>query len=436
MNRLTLLLSLLVVAGAARAEFDPRDWRYVQGLACPKAAGYQALVLPPEVYARCVSRSLTDLRIISSARREVPYVLLRPADLQPAKEQVALPLRNLSRVPGVGVRFEVARDPGAALLRALTFSTPATNFCHRVRIEGSDDGRQWATLRADGTIFRFRGDTKAEGLRVSFPPTDHAFLRVTVLTRGAPFVVAAVTAEAESPAAWPPQRLYTSPMSVHWYPETKTTEITVDLGQSWQPVDEVEVDFQDVNVMRRCDLKYSNAPGENWSYGPSGQALLRYRTRTYAGEHRRLQAGVTTRFLCVVVHNGDDAPLQISGLRAYARPSLLVFKWQPRENMRLYYGCDEAPPPRYDLGEYLRREYPREVQGQRRWPTDVKTGDCRQNPDYPWKGKPWTERAPWLIYLALAVGVAFLGLILWRTMRRVDEGEPGAETDPEQVPPA
>jgi hypothetical protein len=73
--------------------------------------------------------------------------------------------------------------------------------------------------------------------------------------------------------------------------------------------------------------------------------------------------------------------------------------------MRLYYGNARALAPRYDLAARLPAEPGRMA-------TRLVLGPRRDNPNYRPEPKPFSERAPWLVYLVLAVAGVVLAAIL------------------------
>lgn len=421
-TKLPLLVPVLCLAlTSVGAETDRASFAYMQELHGPKSPGYYALALPREVFAYCNTRELWDLRVLDGQNREIPYVLLPPREYSARVSAVPAPVRNLAYLPGVGTRFEIQRAADAPLLKALTVSSSLRGYCYRATVEGSRDRRQWAILRQKATLYSLDGDSPARGELITFPPTDFPYLRVTIFSGKRKFPVTSVSVDPELRSAWPMRLVRSGPMSVNLFPEQKTTEVTVDLGLPNQPVDAVELQFRDRNVMRWCDLQFRNSSDAPWLPGATHQALFRYQTRTLSGEQNRFPGPAGgTRYLKLIIHNGDDTPLEVKGMRVYAHPWLLVTKWTPNSGQRLYFGAAEPRAPQYDLDEYLRREYPDERAGRKRWLAGLTVGELQRNPAH-LERRPWIEDQPWLIYLTLGLGVIVLGIILWRTMRRVAE---------------
>ena len=79
--------------------------------------------------------------------------------------------------------------------------------------------------------------------------------------------------------------------------------------------------------------------------------------------------------------------------------------------LRLYFGNEKVPAPHYDFEKEVAVRLSRE-------PVNSRLGDVSANAEYKPEPKPLTERAPWLIYVVLAVSsiaLAFVLLSLART---------------------
>jgi len=190
----------LLCALHCRADFEPSAWRYVKTVSGPAQDGFHALQLDPEVLAHA-RPSLADVRLIDESGVERPYEL-RVAAGERSVEAVPAQMRNLSRVPGVGTRFELALPTARELTSEVTVETPDRNFRYQVTVEGGADGRSWAVLRDDGAIFDFSEDVRARSTVVKLPQTTFRYLRVTIHDSDAePITVtgAAVASEVRRP---------------------------------------------------------------------------------------------------------------------------------------------------------------------------------------------------------------------------------------------
>jgi hypothetical protein len=411
---LAALAALLTIA--ARADFSGPDWRYFKDLTGPQATGFQVVTLDPEVLASA-QPGLFDLRLIGEDSAEVPYQVQAQTE-ERRVEPVAARLYNLSRVPGKGTRFELDLGPGGAATTDITINTPSANFRYQVVVEGSNDARDWAVLRADGAIFDFTKDVSARSTTVNMPETRFRYLRVTVRDAGGPPLKvdgASAAREVSRPAERAGLKVLTT--SIRQDPKRRATDVWLDLGYPRQPFDTVDVLFPDDNVKRRCEVCACDGPDRPALVASS--VLFRYHTSTFTGEQTRLTFGEARgRYVIVSICNGDNPPLKVSGARLYGVPRSIVFSAGQGRRLRLFYGAN-ARPPEYDLSEFLKLQ-------------PVATGTVlalapqQENPAYRPPRQPWTEERPWLMWVIIAVAGLVIGGLIIRLM--VGIGPPGEGT--------
>lgn len=407
---------MLLCALHCSADFDPASWRYVRTVSGPSEAGFYALRLDHEVLAHA-GTSLADLRLIGEDGAERPYEL-RVAAGEHTVEAVPAQMRNLSRVPGVGTRFELALPTARELTTEITIDTPDRNFRCQVTVEGGSGDGSWAVLRSDGAIFDFSEDVQARSTTVRLPQTTFRYLRVTIHdTDAQPIHVtgASVTREVMRPA-----RLVAIPNitpRVQDDPQRKATDLVFDLGLPNQPFSEAAVTFSDDNVRRGCEVAVQDSESGQWRAVGSG-VIFRYHTTTFTGEQTRFVfPEARGRQVRVSVLNGDDQPLHVTGGRLWSIPRTIVFEWDPARPVRLCYGAAAAPPS-YDLGAFLRYQ---QVEPR----TGLTLGAEQENPDYRAPREPWTEERPWLLWVVIGLAAFLVGAMIVRMM-----GQVGAAGDP------
>ena len=82
----------------------------------------------------------------------------------------------------------------------------------------------------------------------------------------------------------------------------------------------------------------------------------------------------------------------------------------------MYFGNEKVSAPHYDFEKEVAARLSRE-------PVHSEIGNVSENPEYKPEPKALTERAPWLIYIVLAVSsiaLAFVLLSLARTATRLN----------------
>src|SRR5579871_5723819 len=173
-----LAASAVLVAVLLKADFQPSRWKYRRPL--PVEAGAKIAVLNADRSLYLNSQpGLGDLRVVSGAGEEIPYVIEKMSGSRQRQELS-------TRVADQGVvssgNLEVTLDVGEDHRHnGIRISTPRTNFRQRVRISTSDDGRAWQRVRDDGYIFDFQQDDRhVSVLYVGYPVSTRRYARVTI----------------------------------------------------------------------------------------------------------------------------------------------------------------------------------------------------------------------------------------------------------------
>jgi len=399
----------LLCAMHCRADFDAGAWRYVKTVSGPSETGFYALQLDREVLAHA-QPSLADVRLVDAGGLERPCEL-RIASGQHSVEAVPAQMHNLSRVPGIGTRFELMLPTARELTSEVTIETPDRNFRYQVTVEGSADGRSWAVLRDDGAIFDFSEDVQARSTVVKLPQTTFRYLRVTIRDAAAePVKVTGATVAREVVRPAQSVQMDVTPR-IQDDPQRNATDLFFDLGLPNQPFSEVALAFSNDNVRRSCEVSVQDPTTGQWRVVGSG-LIFRYHTATFTGEQTRFSfLEARGQHVRVSVLNGDNQPLHVTGGSLSSIPRTFVFEWDPARPVRLFYGA-AAGPPVYDLGAFLRYE---QVEPK----TGLALGPEQDNPDYRPPRGPWTEERPWLLWLVIGVAVLLVGGMIVRMMSQL-----------------
>ena len=119
----------------------------------------------------------------------------------------------------------------------------------------------------------------------------------------------------------------------------------------------------------------------------------------------------------VTIENGDDAPLNIASVRLEMLQRNLCLEAAGTGDYTLYYGDAALTAPRYD---YATLFSPQADAAQ------VAAGAELANPSYQPRPdeRPFTEKHPWLLWVALVAAIAILGGIALRTAKQSGQTPP------------
>ena len=345
-----------------------------------------------------------DLRLYDAAGREVPYELIVRRDVDTHSLFTSREFNRAVEGSAALVSCDLGQQP--RLHNEVQISTSGNDFRRMAEVDGSADGVQWATLASQAILFRFTsGGRTVEQNSVSYPPSSYRYLRVRVerdpqVDRAAPEVTSlgvlraehvkgetvSFTASMESREADPYQG---RPASI-W---------RLDLGGRI-PIRSVVLNVAEPIFSRPFVLESVDDPASPTLLA-SGD-LSRSEENATAG----VQIDFKEQFahhLKLTVIDDRNPPLPIDGVTALSAARQLVFK-APMSVFRLYYGNLKGIAPHYNLLSRIPPE--RAVAGR---PT---LGPEHANPTYRPEPKPFSERAPWLVYLVLFGACAVLAAIL------------------------
>jgi hypothetical protein len=376
--------------------------------------GLVAVRLDRHVY-EAARPDLGDLRIRDGRGNAVPYALDRGL-VGPQPERRPR-IRNRGTVAG-GAATAVLDFGERAKKDHLVLRLSGENFRRRVSVEGSDDGRSWATLTDEAWVFAIPGPDPARYEGVALPENDFALLRVTVFA--GPRERERVSIE----DAWLPAGTHRARreevLAPRWSradePRSRETWLTLDLGARHQPYRAVLLDVEDERFFREARLEVREdptlsasdtiAPPERWR--DAGRGVV-YRLED-GGESReclRVAAVGRARVLRVRLHNRDDRPLRVRRVSVVTPVERLLFEASSAGEYALTYGAPDLRAPTYDLARTLGE--------------DPETGTAELGPpirrDVVADVLPWTERHPVLLWVGLLLVVAALGAVTWRALR-------------------
>jgi hypothetical protein len=112
----------------------------------------------------------------------------------------------------------------------------------------------------------------------------------------------------------------------------------------------------------------------------------------------------------VIVHNGDDPPLKLSGARLQQHERRIYFLAPAGSQLALYYGDEKRDSPVYDYAKLFQQEKNAVTA-----PMGAETANANYTgrPDE----RPWSERHPAVLWAAILAAVAVLGALALRSLK-------------------
>ena len=409
-----MLIAALVFslsASVASAAFSDSSWQYYRAISIPSVSEFVKITLP-ETASR-TSSNFSDIRIITQNGVEVPYFLTKNAVLRGGENRG----RILNHTTQGGVTSFIV-DTGAegVVHTGIQLDSNVSNFKRQVKISAAttllpvnDSG--WSEVTDTGFIFKFTdpytGFSSGKN-DVDFPANTSRYLKVVIEegTEGALTVSGASIYSDRSIDI--PSYKKSVPISVFNNPTRKTTEVTVDLGESGHMTDAITLHSTDRNYSRRVVIETSHILGTTtaWTYVGEG-SISNITTALFSGASDRVTyPEQKARYIRVSIVNDDNRPLTLGTMAQIEGPIVsAIFETRANESYRLYYGNSSARVPTYDIARissYIETNA---------LPAGT-LGEEVVNPAYiapAAPAVPFTEAYPWVFNTMLVIVVILLG---------------------------
>ena len=415
-RQLVSLLATIAALGAATIAADLpsawRSWRYSRAIESGRADALNYITLDREVFSHSENQ-LADLRIIDDLGQELPFEVR--SQITPPPQPVRLPatIRENSFVPGQFTQVVLDLGDRAGFHNSLRVQTSESDFINWVEVAASDDAHQWRIVNARAPISRFRKENLEGNQTVRYSENNARYLRVRNQESTHTFEVTAMEVfsspaiTTESPAE------KGAPLTAMLLPDSNgapsQTQWTVDAGAAAIPVAGFNFETTQPEFYRAVRLLNSIDEKEWQSVG--GGEIHRFVANGKTEESLGVQSYEMwgPRYWRVEVLNASDAAL--SEIRLSLTMPLRFVLFHPAQNRsyRLIYGNFRATAPQYDLARTLHIQA-NEVMAH----LGLDAEEAASNYVDP---RPFTERHPNLLWIALGVAIVLLGYAALRALR-------------------
>ena len=187
-----------------------------------------------------------------------------------------------------------------------------------------------------------------------------------------------------------------------------------DLGSRGLPTRALAVTTNNNNFNRGVSLEGSDDSSE-WQTLVAREVLFAYTTPSFTGERLTIPYPESRyRYLRLLIKNGDDTPLRLTGGMALGTLQKLIFRYEPTHTYQLYFGEPTARRAEYDLDSFI--DYFNEADR-----PIMRLGKTENNLDYippPLPVIPFSERYPYLLIGMLVLTVAIIGGLTFRLFKQ------------------
>jgi uncharacterized protein DUF3999 len=349
---------------------------------------------------------LGDLRLYTGGN-EVPYSLQVE---QGSSESSQKEIRVLQ--PGtVGGKTQFFLEmAGLAEYDRVELKLGAKDFVANATTEGADDlhGNRWVSLRRT-ILYDLSNDNLGNNSTLRLPLTTYKYLRITIDGPVKPADVQGATAgeRQEEKAVW---RNISG--SHGQQQEDRDTAFIFSLPKN-VPVERLEFSIDPAQPNFRRQVEIENGKKQWIGSGELSRVHMVRHGQKIDSEQSSIHFHYVSdgETLKVIIHNGDDRPLKITGVNAQQHERRIYFDAAAGQ-ARLYYGDEKLDAPVYDYAKLFQKiADARAAQLGAEETNSAYTG----RPDE----RPWSERHPAVLWVATILAVLILGAMALRSMRKV-----------------
>jgi hypothetical protein len=404
--------AVLLLFALASASPEVKYFRYRQPL--QSSSGQSCLALGTEVFAHAAPQ-LADLRLYRDGA-ETPFVL---RDFAPAEsaQKLITPL-NLGARNGQTV-FDASLPDGP--YSDLQLNVTGQNFIATVLVTGSQTESGSAETKIGSyTIFDLTSQKLGRSTVLHLPESDFRFLHFRIQGPLQPFTITGLSVE-RLPARQPRYLTVAASSRIARQGRALVVEFTLP---AHLPVDRINFAPIASPALFSRAVSVTVAPASAADGGTQHQTVFAYGSllrlhsiqngRRIDEERLSLDAPVvdfsSPSKWAISIDNGDDAPLALQSVQLQMLERDLCFEAAANQSYTLYYGDEALSAPRYDYA-VLFTPQPR--------PARVAAGPEALNPAFQPRPdlRPFTEKHPALLWVALVLVIVLLAAIALRTAK-------------------
>jgi hypothetical protein len=401
------LLAAVIVAGPAIPYFKYQ--RPVQA-----QPGGQRYVVVDEQIWKNARPDLGDLRLYSG-QQEVPYALTVERGRRESDSRDVSVLQQ--SVVGGKTQFLINMT-GVAEYDHIDLKLATKNFVAHARVEGQEDlhGKNWALL-GESILYDLSKENLGGNSVLRLPLSTYKYLRVTIDGPVKPDEILGASSEfrQEQKAVWRDvggaPTVAEMPMSAarHDSSRGKATVLTFAVPEK-VPVDRVTLEIDPAQPNFRRSMQITSDKDDYVGSGEIDRVhMVRSGQKIDSDNYDVSFSAVGHKTIKVIIDNGDDPPLKIKSARLQQLEHRLYFD-APSSALMLYYGDEKLDPPIYDYAKlFLLAKDAAPAQLGAEQTNAAYTG----RPDE----RPWTERHPAVLWIAIVAAVLILGAIALRSMK-------------------
>ncbi|HUS20207.1 MAG TPA: DUF3999 family protein [Terriglobales bacterium] len=358
----------------------------------------QAFLAVDESILQRIRSDMGDIRLFSASGKEVPYVLRTQRAVR-YSDWTSMQVVNKGTLNGQ-TQFTV--DVSVPEYDGVELDLATKDFVTRAGVEGADDAaaKVWNNLGAY-SIYDFTkeklGSSKIIHLKT---PVRYRFLRITIGGEVMPEDVQGVNI-----ANFQEDKAHFVPLS----PQARIEQLGNHTTASWNaseklPIERigVEVEPSEVNFSRDATLYCDD---RLVSHNNLSRVRLVRKGRQIESESLAIEpSALRCKSYRLDIFNGDNPPLHITAVKPMMLERRIYFDPQGETEFKLYYEDEKTGAPVYDYAKFFEPAEAHKVAAAE-LKAEASNPSFTEWPDH----RPFTERHPAVLWIAMLVAVGLLG---------------------------
>lgn len=345
------ILSIVLLAYVLQATAQPGYYKFKRKLDSIAGEGYYAIPLIPEVTA-FTRNTLNDIRLYAINKKdtvEIPYIIDFQGDKTTDKTidfDIINDVKNEKCCSYITLKLKKK-----CVLNSIMLDIEELNFDKTLSIEGSNDNKQWFTIRSKIRIVGFENSiSRFYSTTLNFNNAEYEYFRIKLDDDSSPKVnVRGAFAFEKTTSKGSYEQIKVVSKTQTENKKNKTTEIIVSAGLKHRIsyirlIPKKGTDFyRNVNIYKSMGM-YPTGKGQEevWQLVASG-ILSSDNENIYYPE------GAQTDKLKIEILNQDNPPVNIDDIQLFYEQIALIAKLPANVPVYLCYGYDRATEPQYDL---------------------------------------------------------------------------------------
>jgi hypothetical protein len=427
-----LLLASLFLADAPRHPLSVGDFQYSRSVDVPAAQSTASpnacAVLGASVFAHAAP-SLDDIRVFSPSGQELPYAVTLS---QTATLADSARLLNLGLKSPRHLSFDLQMP--ARPYSSVELQLNGRDFVASARVTGLKSLADTSpTYLGTYMIFDLTAQRLGRSSTIDFAESTFPLLHLDLTVTPAPGnetlkVASEMVAGAAVPASRIAQTLYTPVAETTAFLEQPRRTVATLTVPAHVPVERVVFELDPsyhANFDRPVTIAARPISGTRDAQPSPEERLAGEISRvrlTEAGQEVREQSlaipailginGQASATIEVAIENGDDRPVKLRAVRLEMRQRKLCFAVPPELSATLAYGGRKIEAPVYDFGRLFNPAETARV---------AVLGRESINREYKAESvkRPFTERHPEILWVALLGVISVLGVVAFRSAKRL-----------------